>query len=326
MGELKHRRGPRKNKGKEKRRDEWSSVEGVDDQDDKIEIIDLEAKSEAAHNSARARRVKREKHAAKKKQNNIISIAMIVVCGIIFCVSAYQLYNIFGEYKAGTDSYKDVSELAITVPEGYGEEYGEEVPYEYYYVDFGALLEMNADTVGWLRFDAPEIISYPLVKTDNNDTYLTTTFSGETNSAGALFLDMYNATNFMDDNTIIYGHNMKNGSMFGDLHEYNDGSFYEEYPYFYIYTPDGKAMKYQVVVAEEIEATDLGRYTINFGSLTEYQTYIDAILRTSFYDTGTEIDTYSKLITLSTCTGNDSTRFIVQAVKIETKDMVVPEE
>ncbi len=326
MSELKHRRGPRKNKGKRKKEDEWSSSEVVEEQDDSIEVIDLAEQAEKAHDSARARRVKREKHAAKKKQNNIISIAMIVVCAIIFGVSAYQLYSIFSEYKAGTDSYTSVSEVAITVPEGYVEEFGEEVPYEYYYVDFDSLLEINADTVGWIRFDSPESISYPLVKTDNNDTYLTTTFSGETNSAGALFLDMYNATNFMDDNTIIYGHNMKNSSMFGELDKYNDGSFYEEYPYFYIYTPDGKAMKYQVVVAEEIEATDLERYTINFGSLTEYQTYIDAILRTSFYDTGTEIDTYSKLITLSTCTGDDSTRFIVQAVKVETKDMVAPEE
>lgn len=324
MGELKHRRGPRKNK--KKRVDEWSAVEVVDDSDDIIEVIDLEVKTEAAHNSARVRRIKREKHAAKKKQNNIVSIAMIVVCAIIFCVSAYQLHAIFSEYKTGTDSYKEVSEIGITIPENYVEDDNGEIPYEYYYIDFDALLEINADTVGWIRFDSPESISYPLVKTDNNDTYLTTTFSGETNSAGALFLDMYNATNFMDDNTIIYGHNMKNSSMLGDLDKYNDGSFYEEYPYFYIYTPDGKAMKYQVVVAEEIEATDLDRYTINFGSLTEYQTYIDDILRTSFYDTGTEIDTYSKLITLSTCTGDDSTRFVVQAVKVETKDMVVPEE
>lgn len=334
MGELKHRRGPRKKKRGNSRRqqDEWSGVVREEDWDD--EDIDQGHSpkairtSEEARESARRRRTKREKQQANKKKNNVISLIMIAICAIIFCVSGYQLYSILAEYKAGSDSYAEITELGIYVPETFINEDGEEeeVPYEYYYVDFASLLAENPDTVGWIRFDSPEIINYPLVKTDDNETYLMTTFSGEANSAGTLFLDMYNGSYFMDDNTIIYGHNMKNDTMFGALNEYNDVSFYEEYPYFYIYTPDGKATKYQVAVAEIIDATDMERYTINFEGLTDYQAYIDDMFKTSFYDTGAEVDTYSKLVTLSTCTDDSNTRFIVQGVKIESKDMVVPED
>lgn len=276
-----------------------------------------------ARASSRGRRKRR-----KSGRGDIVSGLAIIACLVVFCIAAFQLLSIVLEYKAGSDSYASVLELAVTVPDVIMNEEGEEEPlgYEYYFVDFDVLLAQNSETVGWIRFDAPEIISYPLLQTEDNSQYLTTTFEGVSNSSGAIFLDKSNDPLFTDDNTIIYGHNMKNDSMFGALNEYNDGAFYEEYPYFYIYTPDGKASKYQVVAACVIQATDLERYTTNFASDSEYQSYIDEMLQTSYYDTGTEINTNSKLVTLSTCTGTESTRFIVQGVKIEEKDMVKVEE
>lgn len=266
-----------------------------------------------------------EKEVVNRK-SGMISWVLMIICVIVFLVSALQLFSIYKEYKSGKDSYIEVEELGITAPEVEVDEDGNEIetPYEYYYVNFDTLMDMNPDTIGWIRFDSPDI-SYPIVQTTDNSTYLTNTFEGGVNSSGAIFVDMKNSSNFTDDNTIIYGHNMKNDTMFGALSAYNDGAFYEEYPYFYIYTPDGKATKYQVVAAEVISATDSERYTINFADVSSYQSYIDKMLSTSYYDTGTEIDVYSKLVTLSTCTGSDDTRFIVQGVKVESKDMIVPE-
>ena len=121
---------------------------------------------------------------------------------------------------------------------------------EKFQVDFEALQEENSDTVAWIRFDEPAVISYPVVKGMDNDLYLTKTFSASDNKLGAIFMDYRNASSFSDRNTIIYGHNLKvGGEMFSQLNAYGVEAFYKEHPYFYIYTPDGKTRTYQVFVA-----------------------------------------------------------------------------
>lgn len=297
---------------KRARVDEWSEF------DEDIRIVDT-ARDMSRSTRRRGRR--------KKGKDTVVTTIMLIICIVVFCVAGYQLWGIMSEYKAGTDSYKTVLELAIDIPVVETDEDGEEVElsYEYYYVDFDALLAENPEIVAWIRFDAPEIISYPVMQTDDNSTYLTTTFDGTANSAGAIFMDKDNSATFMSDNTVIYGHNMKNDSMFGALNEYNSSEFYEEHPYFYIYTPDGKVSKYQVASASTVDAAGTDRYTINFSSDEVFQSYIDEMIRTSYYDTGAAIDTSSKIITLSTCTSSDDSRFIVQGVKVEEKSVVIPE-
>ncbi|MFI3209387.1 MAG: class B sortase [Eubacteriales bacterium] len=259
----------------------------------------------------------------EKKKNDLLTTILLVVFAIIFIFAASQLYSIYNGYRQGAKTYDEVSEIAITVPEvTYTDDEEVEIPYEYYYVDFDALFAQNSDIVAWIRFDAPEVINYPVAQTDDNSTYLTTTFLGEYNSVGTLFVDMDNSSDFTDANTVIYGHNMKNGSMFGDLSEYINEAFYTENPYFYVYTPDGRASKYQIVAVENISVYDSYRYSKTFDSSSEFQSYIDALYKTSFYDTGTLLNTNSKIITLSTCTSSDDERFIVQGVRVDFTDMV----
>lgn len=303
MSKLRKRRGPRENIKKQEER----SME------DKEALM-------KARQSARARRKKR-----KNSSSNIVTTVLILICVVIFCISGIQLFSIYSEYKEGEDTYDTIAELAITVPEV---EVDEEDPlsYEYYYVDFDLLLAENSDIVGWLRFDSPDVINYPILQGEDNNEYLRTTYTMEANTAGSIFIDASNSSDFLDDNTIIYGHNMKNDTMFGLLDEYNSGTYYEEYPYFYLYTPDGQVSKYQVVSARVVDAVGSSCYTTNFGSSDSYQSYIDEMLSNSYYDTGTEITTSSKMVTLSTCTTSDTSRFIVQGVKIEEKTVVVPEE
>ena len=114
--------------------------------------------------------------------------------------------------------------------------------------------------------------------------------------------------------------------MFSDLKKYEKEEFYKENPYYYIYTPDGMAIKYQVAAVEIIQETDLERYSFNFGSDEEYQEYIDVMLQNSMYATGATVTTEDKITTLSTCTDDGSERFIVQGVRVEEKEMVKPKE
>ncbi len=289
-------------------------------------------KSTGSRNGRRKRPVtKKEKYArnrahqekkVNRNKNNIVTIILLVIFGLIFLFSAYKLYEIVMFYNEGNQEYSALEELAMTTAEVEGDE---ELGYEYYYIDFEELLSINPDTIGWIRFDQPEIINYPIVQTTDNSTYLTKTFQSTDNNYGTLFVDVKNGGTFDDANTIIYGHNMKNGSMFGSLDSYQDEEYYIENPYFYIYTPDGKASKYQVCAVEIVSAVS-DRYTISFASDEDYSSYINSMFSSDYYDTGAVVDTSSKLVTLSTCTSDDDSRLIVQGVKIEEKDMVKPEE
>ena len=109
---------------------------------------------------------------------------------------------------------------------------------------------------------------------------------------------------------------MKNGTMFAQLLKYKEQDFFEKYPYFSIYTPDGKESKYQIFVAGVVEDTAVN-YQFAFQSDEEFLNYIETVKGTSLYTPNVEIDAASQIVTLSTCTNvADEERFVVQAVKV----------
>ena len=221
------------------------------------------------------------------------------------CFSGYQLYEQTKDYRNGGKEYDKVEKEAVEILSEEIEEDGEEdsetekktIDKTLYRVDFEKLRQMNEDVVGWIRFDEPEVINYPLVQTDDNDKYLTTTFEGNGNKVGALFLDRINEADFEDENTFIYGHNMKNGSMFGRLRKYKKESFYKEYPYFYIYTPKGQVYTYQIFSVEITNDTSES-FQKQFDDETEYLMYIEKIQKKSLYDTGVTADADSRMVSL----------------------------
>lgn len=232
---------------------------------------------------------------------------LILVCAvIIFAISAYKLINIGKGYMEGRDEYEEVMDLAV--------EYEED---EKFRVDFDKLLEVNEDTIGWIRFfPEPSIISYPVVQGDDNKLYLHKTFSASENTLGTIFLDVNCEGDFTGENSIIYGHRMKDGSMFRKLDEYKDKSFWEENPYFYIYTPDGKEITYHIYSVGTVEET-AETYTIDFEDDEAFQSFIDFTLSTADYETGVEVTKDDQIVTLSTCTASsDEHRFVVHGVKI----------
>ena len=244
-----------------------------------------------------------------KKKNSIFSTIVLIVAICVFCFSAFQLYKIFSSYKKGNDEYDKIKNLAITVEKT---EKGEEK----FKVDFNKLWEINPDTIGWIRFEEPSRINYPVVHSHNNKEYLTKLFGTGKNTYGTLFVDKDNSGDFQDKNTIIYGHRMKSGSMFGQLEKYMEESFYKEHPYFYIYTPDGKESKYQVISAAVVKDTSR-TYTKTFQTDEEFMDYIDYVRSISNYQTDAEVTKDSHIVSLSTCTiDSNEDRFVLQAVKI----------
>lgn len=248
-----------------------------------------------------------------KKRNLLSSIILVIALGI-FCYAGYNLWLIFSEYQKGTSEYKSLQEIATIQTQS-----SESQKEPSFVVDFDKLVEINSDVVAWIRFEEPKKISYPVVFGVDNSKYLTTTFEGKSNSSGTLFIDMQNQKSFSDKNTFIYGHNMKNGSMFGRLREYKSAEFCKEHPYFYIYTPDGKESTYQIFAVSIVKDVSES-YTKYFANDTEFENYLAYTRKSSLYQTDVETDASSTIVSLSTCTNvSPDERLLVQGVKISEK-------
>lgn len=249
---------------------------------------------------------KKRPRRGRRKKGGIISGIILIIALIVFCVSGFNLIRYGKGYLAGRSEYRKIRELAIENEEGAAGGF---------IVNFDELYAINPDTVGWIRFyPEPATINYPLVQGQDNDEYLHKTFSEGENTLGAVFVAAENRANLLDKNTIIYGHRMNDRSMFYHLEDYMDPEFCKQNPYFYIYTPDGVEHTYRVYsvsVVDEFSDT----YITKFASTEKYKEFLKMTKETALYDTGVEVGTDDRIVTLSTCTSaSDSNRNVVRGV------------
>lgn len=255
-----------------------------------------------------------KKNKKKRTAGDVIRTIIMFAALAVFLFSAAQLAKIFLEYKKGTDEYNRVREYVTTTePEEETQEplEGEEMPKPTPpQVDWANLKAINEDIIGWIQIEGTEI-SYPIVKGIDNSYYLKHTFEKNSNAAGAIFIDYTNRSDFQDCNTLIYGHNMKNGSMFGRLRKYFKDKDSVPGRYIWICTPD-KKYRYEIFSSHVVDAAG-ETYTLFPEANEQFASYLDSMKQQSLVDFGTEVTKEDKVITLSTCTGNDATRFVVQA-------------
>lgn len=164
--------------------------------------------------------------------------------------------------------------------------------------DFAELREESREIVGWLACEGT-VIDYPLMHTDNNDFYLKHLYNGEENSSGSLFLDYRNTGAFTDRNTVIYGHNMKNGTMFKTLVSYQSQEYYDEHPTFTLYTPDGD---YSVeLLSGTVEDGTYEFVRFDFDSDEALLEYVDELQSRSTFRPGVQAEPGDRLVSLCTC-------------------------
>lgn len=250
---------------------------------------------------------------------------------IILVVTVIALCNISREYREAEEEYSNLAEeyatgigrLRIQVSDDEPINNGswqidKSVLVDENSIDFASLQQINADVIGWITIPCCDV-NYPIVQGSDNDKYLTTTYEGKTNSSGTIFMDYANSSDFSDMNTFIYGHNMKNNTMFGSLKKLrNDPSIINAQPYFYIFAPDGKIRKYQMFSVRIVEATSEAYRLIQTSD--SYEQYINECLTQSKQGINKNIKfDYSPIVTLSTCTGSDgSNRLLIHGVLIAT--------
>lgn len=238
----------------------------------------------------------------KKKTNWLLLISMPIAFGI-FVFVAGKLLQIYLEYQKGKDTYEELLEY-VQEPQEDDEKKSDEEPESkgkpspYFQVDFEGLKSENPDVIAWIQIPALDI-SYPVVRGQDNSFYLHHMFNGESNKSGSIFVDYHNSADFTDKNTIVYGHNMKDKSMFGTLDRYQDVALYQKYPYFYIYMP-GYVLEYQIASCYAGRIDSIG-YTYGFPEQEDFQEFLNQILSYAGYDTDVDIETEDTIVTLSTC-------------------------
>lgn len=254
----------------------------------------------------------------KKKQWSASSVVLLILgLGMILGALALLVPALL-DYRKSNDTYDALNESFVTVDENVSAditlvEENDNWWYEEVDIDLKGIQQVNSDVIGWIRFDNIEILSYPVLYSGDDETYLRTDIYGNQTTAGCIFMEGANCPDFNDSHTIIYGHNMRNLSMFGSLKKYKEKGFYQNNQFFTIYTND-YAYRYQIFAFRDVPETS-SVYTIGYGKDDTFQAFINEMIRSSYEDTGVTVTMDDKIITLSTCstTGN---RFVVHAVRV----------
>lgn len=273
---------------------------------------------------------RKKKRHGRRRSTPIQSLLQGLFLGFCICLLAFSIWKlatIFIGYSSGDKEYKDLQQYVLSEPEtpeqassssdntsdDAAEEATEAASSKEERIDFASLKEINEEAVGWIEIPGTEI-SYPVVHTTDNLYYLTHTFRRQENKSGAIFVETSNAGDFSDLHTIVYGHNMKNGSMFAGLKNYGKKNYYEAHPYIYLDQEDGTHC-YQIFSCHEADITDIS-YTIGYAADDTYASFLDSLTASSLYDTGVSVGTEDSIITLSTCTNKGEKRFVVHAKKV----------
>ncbi len=249
----------------------------------------------------------------------VIRKIILCVSVIVFIYSAYNLVEIYLNYKQISDEQEEIVNEFVKpiVEEKEEEEKKEEVkveevildPYERK-IDFDALMNLNKDVIGWIYIPGTRI-DEPILKGATNKTYLRTSIYKKYLLAGTIFIDCNDGKDFNDDKTVIYGHNMTNGTRFGQISKFLKYEFFEQHPYVYIYKPDGTMYVYDIFVSRTLEANSPLYYGVE-----DYNEFVSTI-----QDGATQIrkvsEKKSPLIFMSTCVNSDLTKRYVIAGRLK---------
>ncbi len=294
----------------------------------------------------------------KKKTNTLLNILVVVIL-LVMLLLVWELAKVMMGYAQSRKEYEELRDVAVIpiltldtepdretskVPEATGDAQhtqqsdttqtdaaaqgsappGEEADKSVrscpITVDFEALWKTNKDIVGWIYVQSLDI-SYPMVQAGDNDKYLYTSVKGTYNSAGSIFVDAWNHAEFQDPHTIVYGHNMKNGSMFGSLKKLKNQQTVDQFAKdesgtlgFWIITPKEQYF-YEIFSIHTVAAVG-DTYALFSHSDQQFVDFINKMAKgTGIKLPQREYTETDKVVTLSTCTGNDAYRLVVQGIR-----------
>jgi len=235
---------------------------------------------------------------------------LAAICAAAVIISLIMILSMTAEYTEGAQSYEDLNQYIIMPSEEPEPSVSpDSEPDSWPVADFDALRAINSDIVAWLICEGTNI-NYPVVQGTDNTYYLKHLFDGTRNSAGCLFVDSNNEPGFVDHNTVIYGHHMKDRSMFSVLTEYKTQAFYETHPQMVLLTPEGN---YTIdLFAGYVTNVKADSWKLRFAGNTEFEEWLGETRSKSIFRSDVEVSTSDRFITLSTCSYEfDNARYVV---------------
>lgn len=267
------------------------------------------------------------KNKGKKEQGKfiwsvllLVFAAGLVITLVIFGIQKYRQKRAGDYYESLAESVIDTQQTVDEVPkETEREEARQEsktiIPDKN--IDFAVLKEENEDVYAWIYVPGTQV-DYPILQHPSDDSYyLNHNMDGSLGLPGCIYTELVNSKDFTDPNTVLYGHNMKNGSMFASLHNFEDRQVFEENQYIYLYTPTHNYV-YRIFAAYEFSAIHL-IYNFDLNNEEIFQNYLDQIFEIRDMNANIrqdlEVNSQDHIITLSTCiTGQKNERYLVQGV------------
>lgn len=227
-----------------------------------------------------------------KKREKIV----IAICLIILCVIGFLFIRVSSRYEAGRAAYRRLSQMAgMEDTNAAGAERPELLKTDH------LMMSVNPDYRAWIQIDGT-VINYPVVREQGDDYYVTHTFDGMENPSGSIFMDA-NCRLFESGNTILYGHNMKDGSMFGALKSYLNSRFYQSHEWIQLYA-DGNPYQFRVFACVVAKDADSAAYTYDFSTMEEKLNFITQMKKNSVVGSDYVPDGTDTILTLSTCYGS----------------------
>ena len=252
-----------------------------------------------------------EETETKQRRKSTVNPKMILCLGLVIVFGSLGgfLYIYMG-YQKSENLYDSLQQNYVTsTSESKSEAWQDMLD-----VDISALKQINPDVIGWIYVENTDI-SYPILYSGDDSTYLRTTIDKEPATAGSIFLEGYNYPDWSDSHDIIYGHNMRNLSMFGKLKYYKtEEDFYENHKYFQIITEDGK-MRFEIFSYFDTDPASWV-YTVPYDDNDDFTEYILKLKKNSYKNIETDVKSSDKVVTLSTCS-TSGMRFTVHGYLVE---------
>lgn len=257
-----------------------------------------------------------DRNSMKQEKKRTGGRLLWVLAILLVAVPAVLLLRIFLQYRGARQEYAQLAQRYTTAESAVPGQPGETL----LQIDWEQLAAENPEVIGWITMDGIDLLDYPIVQAADNGYYLNHSYTGAYRPAGAIFMECQNSAAFTDLHTIVYGHNVKDGSMFGSLTRFREEDFYRQAGgSFTLYTPAG-AWRYTIFSVENVQVNDPGVYAIGYRQGEEYAAFLHAMKDRSLYDTGVQVDGNDYVITLSTCvsgTSQTTERFVVHAKCME---------
>lgn len=226
----------------------------------------------------------------KRKVVNYVYNILILICIIGVLTTLFIILREYQSSQLADNNYQEIRTLRVISNQN--DSNGNTL------IDFESLTKINPDIVGWIGIEGFEI-DYPVVQTKDNEFYLNHLFTLEKNKLGAIFVDYRNQSNFSDRNTIIYGHNMKDGSMFSSLTNYKRQDYYDANPNILLIT---KEVKYRVdFFAGVVVDGSYESVRFEFEDDEDFNQYINSLIKKSTFASSISIESQDKIISLITC-------------------------